>query len=67
MTQDTAERILRAGANLRLSGLSSDCFVELARIAREQQVQLEIKARFSVDALVEIAVAGGKYILIDAT
>jgi len=41
--------------------------VELARIARQRGVRLEIKCGLSPDSMVEIAEAGGENVLLDVS
>jgi len=57
--------VLNAGSNLRVSGFPADALVELARIARQRGVRLEIKCGLSHDSMVEIAEAGGENVLLD--
>jgi hypothetical protein len=59
--------VLNAGSNLRVSGLPTDALVELARIARQRGVRLEIKCGLSHDSMVEIAEAGGENVLLDVS
>jgi hypothetical protein len=42
-------------------------FVELARIAKQRGVRLEIKCSLSPDSMVEIAEAGGENVLLDVS
>jgi hypothetical protein len=67
ISKDSAARILSAGANLRVSGLSKESCLELARIARAQGVQLDIKSKLSADSMVEIAGIGGANVTFDTT
>ena len=50
-----------------LRGLPTDALVELARIARQRGVRLEIKCGLSPDSMVEIAEAGGENVLLDVS
>jgi hypothetical protein len=61
LSKESCAAVLNAGSNLRVSGgLPTDALVELARIARQRGVRLEIKCGLSPDSMVEIAEAGGE-------
>jgi hypothetical protein len=67
LSADSCERILRAGANLKIEGLSADSCVRLATAAKSAAVNLEIKGSLSADSFVRIAEAGGANVTIDLT
>jgi len=67
LSVDSCERILRAGANLKIEGLSADSCVRLAAAAKSAGVNLEIKGGLSADSFVSIAGAGGANVTIDLT
>jgi hypothetical protein len=52
LSKESCAAVLNAGSNLRVSGgLPTDALVELARIARQRGVCLEIKCGLSSAAL----------------
>jgi hypothetical protein len=65
ISKDSAASILNAGSNLRIPVLTAESCVELARIARARDVQLEIKGSLSTETMVAIANAGGKNVTFD--
>jgi hypothetical protein len=65
LSKESCAAVLNAGSNLKISGLSKDALVELARIARDRGVRLEIKCGLTPDSMVEIANAGGANVLFD--
>jgi hypothetical protein len=67
ITKESCLQLLNAGANLRISTLQADSLVELARIARERDVRLEIKGPLNIDSMMDIARAGGKNVLFDVS
>jgi hypothetical protein len=68
LSKESCAAVLNAGSNLRVSGwLPTDALVELARIARQRGVRLEIKCGLSPDSMVEIAEAGGENVLLDVS
>jgi hypothetical protein len=68
LSKESCAAVLNAGSNLRVfSGLPTSDLVELARIARQRGVRLEIKCGLSPDATVEIAEAGGENVLLDVS
>jgi hypothetical protein len=67
LSKKSCAAVLNAGSNLRVSGLPTDALVELARIARQRGVRLEIKCGLSPDSMVEIAEAGGENVLLDVS
>jgi hypothetical protein len=65
---DAIAQIIRAGANVRMSSkckLPTEQLVQLAEMARECNVILEIPGNLPVDSLVAIARAGGIHVSID--
>jgi hypothetical protein len=68
LSKESCAAVLNAGSNLRItSGLPKSTLVELARIARQRGVRLEIKCGLSPDSMVEIAEAGGENVLLDVS
>jgi hypothetical protein len=68
ITRDAAIRILEAGASLKVSGLSKDSYLELARVARARGVQLEINGNgLSYDSMAEIASVGQESVVFDVS
>jgi hypothetical protein len=67
LSADSCERILRAGANLKIEGLSADSCVRLATAARSAGVNLEIKGSLSAESFVRVAQAGGTSVTINLT
>jgi hypothetical protein len=68
LSKESCAAVLNAGSNLRVSGGASNRrLVELARIARQRGVCLEIKCGLSPDSMVEIAEAGGENVLLDVS
>jgi hypothetical protein len=67
ISKESAIRVLNAGANLKISGLSKESLIELANIAKARGLQLELKCSLSPDSMVEIASAGGKHVLFDVS
>jgi len=67
LSKESCAAVLNAGSNLRVSGLPTGDLVELARIARQRGVRLEIKCGLSPDSMVEIAEAGGENVLLDVS
>jgi hypothetical protein len=67
LSKENCAAVLNAGSNLRISGLPTSDLVELARIARQRSVRLEIKCGLSPDSMVEIADAGGTNVLLDVS
>ena len=69
ISKESCAAILTAGSNMRISGLPKEALIELARIARNRGVRLEIKcdrsSDISPDSMVEIAEAGGPHVLLD--
>ena len=68
LSKESCAAILNAGSNMRISGLPKEALIELARIARNRGVRLEIKCDRSdvtPDSMVEIAEAGGPHVLLD--
>jgi hypothetical protein len=68
LSKESCAAILNAGSNMRISGLPKEALIELARIARNRGVRLEIKCDRSdvtPDSMVEIAQAGGPHVLLD--
>jgi predicted amidohydrolase len=51
--------------DLSLSGLPTEALVELARIARERGVLLEIKCGLSSDSMIEVATRVVRTVLLD--
>jgi hypothetical protein len=66
-TPDSCEKILVAGANLKIEGLALESCVRLATVAKAAGVHLEIKASFTTESFIRIAAAGGKNVTIDLT
>ena len=64
---DSCERILLAGANLKVSGLGVDSCIRLATAAKSRGVMLEIRGTLGVDSCVRVAEAGGKNVTFDLT
>ena len=60
LSKESCSAVLNAGSNLRVSGLPTSDLIELAPIARQRGVRLEIKCGLSPDSMVEIAEAGGE-------
>ena len=67
LSKESCAAVLNAGSNLRISGVPTSDLVELARIARQRGVRLEIKCGLSPDSMVEIAEAGGENVLMDVS
>jgi hypothetical protein len=67
ISKETAVQLLHAGANLKISMLSKEACVELARIAKARGVRLEIKGSLSADSMLEIARVGGANVLLDVS
>jgi hypothetical protein len=67
LSKEDCAAILNAGSNLKISGLPTEALVELARIARQRGVRLEIKCGLSPDSMVEIANAGGTNVVLDVS
>jgi hypothetical protein len=68
LSKESCAAILNAGSNMRISGLPKEALIELARLARNRGVRLEIKCDRSdvtPDSMVEIAEAGGPHVLLD--
>lgn len=65
LSKDSVARILEAGGHVRVSALGKDSLIELASIARKNNVRLEIAGSMSVDTLVDVARAGGGNVLFD--
>jgi hypothetical protein len=69
LSKESCAAILNAGSNMKISGLPKEALIELARIARNRGVRLEIKcgpsSDVSPDSMVEIAEAGGPNVLLD--
>jgi hypothetical protein len=66
ISKDSAASILNAGSNLRIPVLTPESCIELARIAKERDVQLEIKGgNLTTETMVAIANAGGKNVTFD--
>src|SRR5262249_10526694 len=69
LSKENCAAILNAGSNMKISGLPKEALIELARIARNRGVRLEIKcdrsSGVSPDSMVEIAEAGGPNVLLD--
>ena len=47
LSKESCAAVLHAGANLKISGLSKESLIELARIARTRGVRLEIRCDLS--------------------
>jgi hypothetical protein len=67
LSKESCAAVLNAGSNIRVSGLPTGDLVELARIARQRGVRLEIKCGLSPDSMVEIAETGGENVLLDVS
>jgi hypothetical protein len=65
LSKESCAAILNAGSNMRISGLPKEALIELARIARNRRVRLEIKCDSSSDSMVEIGEAGGSHVFLD--
>jgi hypothetical protein len=67
LSKENCAAILNAGSNLKIPGLPREALVELARIARQRGVRLEIKCGLPPDSMVEIAHAGGTNVVLDVS
>jgi ABC-type proline/glycine betaine transport system substrate-binding protein len=67
MTPETATRVLRAGAGIKVKAMSSDTLVMLATVAKQHKVRLEIKGSLTPDTMVRIANAGTGYVFFDTS
>ena len=60
LSPDSIARIIAAGSNVRISGLSPDSLRRLAALAKEHDVTLEIVGSYSPETCVQVAAIGGK-------
>jgi hypothetical protein len=65
LSKESIATIMRAGGSMRIGNLSKEALVELASIARQANVRLEIVGSLSAESWVEVARAGGANVLID--
>lgn len=65
MNLETAEAILRAGGNLRMTNLNKDSCTHLARVAAAAGTHVTFVGELGRKTMVEIATAGAGHVTFD--